>query len=1004
MIFARKGPISLRLTNDPDQGVVASAKPKSRVMIVRMKYSLPRSIAIVLLVCLVIGGRSSLRAQSNPSAATNEPQFPAEDLQFFEQKIRPVLEKHCVECHSEAAVESNKLKGGLRLDSRVALLRGGDSGPALVPNKPDESLLLQAMRYQSFEMPPKGRLPDHVISDFERWILKGAADPRTENSPDRISKGIDLEQGRRHWSYKPLQKVSIPNLDRPSENCRSPIDAFIRNRFQAAGLIPSNAADRVTLGRRAFFDLVGLPPSPEEIDEFLADESPDAFERLVDRLIASPHFGARWGRHWLSVARFAESVTLRGLIQPEAWRYRDYVVDTFNSDLPFSQFIIEQLAGDLLASDDLSDRQRQLIATTYLTLGNHNLEEQDKKQLRMDVVDEQLEAIGKGFLAQTIGCARCHDHKFDPIPTRDYYALAGILANVKTLEDANVSKWLEMPLPLQADHEAVFALQETSVAALQTKIDSVKTARDKLQKPTPTRVVASKSLPGIIVDDKQAKVVGDWQLSQSVQPYIDDGYLHDKNAGKGDKTITLLPELPKAGVYEVRLAYPPGENRCDAVPVTVMSAEGEKEVFVNQKIRPPIDGIFVSLGQFRFELNGQGFVIVSTEGTSGHVIVDAAQFLPLDAAETARQTASVSESGITPKPDQEEINRLTRELQSLQQEMKKLQHSGPRRPLFMSVREEPRISDTRVHIRGTVHNLGEPVPRGFLQVATFGDPDRPTLTTSGRKELGEWIASPDNPLTSRVLANRVWLWLFGAGLSRTPDNFGFTGDAPTHPELLDWLSQRLLERQWSVKTLVREVLTSETYVRSSEASSDQTARDPDNRWLSHQNRRRLDAECLLDAILTVSGDRNDELGGSTIPAGKTEDYGYLNLSNRRAVYWPVLRNSLPEIFEIFDFADPSSPTSSRTVSTVASQSLFFMNDEWVATEAQHTAQRVLAESDLDDTNRIRRLFRWTIGREPTSSEAQIARQALTQTTNNPVESWTKLTKALFASIDFRYVE
>lgn len=970
-------------------------------MMAVMKHSLLCSILVAVSVCLVFGGRSVSHAQTDKQSASNEPQFSAEDLQFFEQKIRPVLERHCVECHSDVAAKSNKLKGGLRLDSRAAILRGGDSGPAVSTDKPNESLLLQAMRYESFEMPPKGRLPANIVADFERWIQKGVADPRIENSPPKVSKGIDLEQGRQYWSYKPLQNVPIPTVDIPYQNLKSPIDAYIEAKLTSTGLVASSNADRVTLIRRVYFDLVGLPPSVEEVDDFVADQSPDAFERLVDRLIASPHYGARWGRHWLSVARFAESVTLRGLIQPEAWRYRDYVVDAFNSDMPFSQFIIEQLAGDLLSAEDLKDRQRQMIATTYLTLGNHNLEEQDKKQLRMDVVDEQLEAIGKGFLAQTIGCARCHDHKFDPIPTRDYYALAGILANVKTLEDANVSKWLEMPLPLEADREATFARQETAVAALQTKIDTVKSARDKLQKPS-SGVVASKSLPGIIVDDRQAKVVGDWQSSQSVKPYIDDGYLHDKNAGKGDKTITLLPELPKAGMYEVRLAYTPGDNRCDAVPVTVMSADGEKIVVVNQKLKPPIDGLFVSLGQFRFELNGQGFVIVSTNGTSGHVIVDAAQFLPLDATDNSNQAATTSTSTDAGKPNQDEINRLTTELQSLQQEMKQLQQSGPQRPRFMSVREEPKIGDTRIHIRGTVHNLGESVPRGFLQVATTGAPARPTVTNSGRKELGEWIASPDNPLTSRVLANRVWLWLFGTGLSRTPDNFGLTGEPPSHPELLDWLATRLLEREWSVKSLVRQVVTSATYTRLSQASAVQTARDPENRWLSHQNRRRLDAECLLDAILTVSGDRNDQLGGMTIPAGKTEDYGYLNLSNRRAVYWPVLRNSLPEIFEIFDFADPSIPASGRTVSTVASQSLFFMNDDWVDVQARHAAQRLLAEDDLGEINRISRLFRWTLGRPPTSREQQIARHALNA--SDPIESWTRLTKALFASIDFRYVE
>ena len=490
------------------------------------------------LICLLTA--ASLLACSGISALADDvpqgihatdvpPKLTTEAEQFFEQKIRPILVEQCYGCHSDAALKDNRLKGGLHVDSREGLLRGGDSGPAIVPKDCENSLLLKALRYDSLQMPPQGKLPAAVIADFERWIALGAADPRVGISPDVVHKQVNLEVGRRHWSYQPLRSPNVPDVRAITAEMRSPLDAFVLARLQAESIDSVDEADRTTLARRIYLDLLGLPPDPKSIDEFLTDERPDAFDRLVDRLLASPHFGIRWGRQWLSVARFAESLTLRGLIFPDAWRYRDYVIDSFNADLPFNRFVLEQLAGDLLPADNLAERQRQRIATTFLTLGNLNLEEQDKQQLRMDVVDEQLEAIGKGFLAQTIGCARCHDHKFDPIPTRDYYALAGILANVKTLEDANVSKWLELPLPLEPEQEAEYANHEAAIATVQEKIKAIESQR----KLTQSTVVAAKDLPGIVVDDQQAKIVGDWQRSQSEKPYVENGYLHDRNDGKG---------------------------------------------------------------------------------------------------------------------------------------------------------------------------------------------------------------------------------------------------------------------------------------------------------------------------------------------------------------------------------------------------------------------------------------------------------------------------------------
>ena len=395
-----------------------------------------RAVTLGVYGCLAAWLVAATSAEAGP---------PPEGVAFFERKIRPVLVKECYGCHSSGA---KAVKGGLRLDSRAGVLAGGDSGPAVVPGKPDESPMLDALRYDGIEMPPKGKLPGAIVADFERWVRMGAPDPREATPAARPGpSGIDLAAGRRFWAYQRPRRHDAPEVADPGWPIE-PLDRFILAGLEARGLRPTRDADRTTLIRRLSYDLNGLPPTPAEIDAFVNDPAPDAYERLVDRLLASPHFGERWGRHWLDVVRFAESLTLRGLVLANAWRYRDYVVAAFNADRPFDRFLIDQIAGDLQPGPSGTDRREPLIATAFLTLGNTNLEEQDKAQLEMDVVDEQLDTIGKAFLAQTIGCARCHDHKFDPIPTRDYYAMAGILRNTKTLEHANVSRWLETPLPV----------------------------------------------------------------------------------------------------------------------------------------------------------------------------------------------------------------------------------------------------------------------------------------------------------------------------------------------------------------------------------------------------------------------------------------------------------------------------------------------------------------------------------------------------------------------------
>jgi hypothetical protein len=927
---------------------------------------------IAAAVLVLWGGLAPAPSYAKAPEGEQEARDP-QDLAFFEKKIRPVLTERCYSCHSTKA---EKLKGGLYLDSHEGLVKGGDSGPALVAGDPKKSLLMKAIRWvdDDLKMPPKKRLTEEQVADLETWIKKGATWPAADKAaPGKPRKqiGLSLEEGRKFWAYKAPQKPAGAD-----------IDALILARLAAQNLKPGPAADKATLLRRVTYDLIGLPPSPEDVDAFVNDPATDAYEKAVDRLLASRQFGERWGRHWLDVARYAESLTLRGFIMKESWRYRDYVIDAFNRDMPYDRFVREQIAGDLLEAPTLDDRRRQLIAATFLQMGNSNLEEQDKKQLEMDVVDEQLDTLGRAFLAQTIACARCHDHKFDPIPTRDYYAIAGILKNARSLEHSNVSKWLEVPLPTDGSREAEVKKQEDAVAVLQAKIKAEKENTPKGKASKATGQLAIADIVGVTVDDDKAEKVGEWKHSTFSGSYIGSGYSHDDAKGKGEKSLTFHPELV-AGMYEVRFAYAPGESRANNVPVTILSADGEKMIVVNEQENPPIDGRYISLGHYRFE-NNQGYVIVSNEGTKGHVTADAIVFVPADNADQKGAKT----------PD------AKGRLKELEEELKKLQESGPRRDMVMAVREEKTIGDVRIHIRGNVHTLGETAPRGVLQVATLGSAPAMPAKESGRRELADWIVSRDNPLTARVMANRAWHWLFGVGLVRTTDNFGTTGETPSHPELLDLLALQFVGDGWSVKKLVRRIVLTDAYRRAPGKAGES---DPENRLLGVANRRRLDAECIRDTMLSVSGRlKVDPPGGATYPASLSSDYGYKGGSELRSVYVPVFRNALAEIFEVFDFADASVTTGRRNSSTVAPQALYLLNNPFVLEQSKYAAARLLSEKPADDRARVVRAWRLTLGRAPTEGEAAVALKGVAAAADAET-GWASIFHALFASVEFRYV-
>jgi cytochrome c553 len=956
-----------------------------------VRHSVCRLFAAAVLVFMLLANGSAGGEDATP-----------EQLDFFEKKIRPVLVTHCYECHASTA---KKLQGGLLVDSRAGLLAGGDSGAAVIPKDVDESLLISALRYDSFEMPPKGQLPAAVIADFERWIRQGAVDPRNDVATVAKPRQIDIESGRQHWAYQPVATSALP----PVKNAAWPandVDRFILAKLEASGLEPAAAADKVVLVRRLYFSLIGLPPTPAQIEEFVNDNSPQAYARLVDRLLDSRHFGERWGRHWLDVVRFAESLTLRGFVLNESWRYRDYVIQSFNDDRPFDRFLTEQLAGDLLDDTSLEARRRNLIATTFLTMGNSNLEDQDKKKLEMDFVDEQLDVIGRGFLAQTITCARCHDHKFDPIPTLDYYAMAGVLKNVEALKHANVSKWVEVPLPVSDQVKQKLAQHSKAVSALKLSIAKLQKQLGKTNSNTALKALAVADLAGVVVDDADARKVGLWQNSQSIKNYVGKGYSHDGATGKGEKTVSFLPKLPSDGRYEVRFAYTHSVNRAAKVPVTVFSADGEKTIHINQKAPAPIDGRFVSLGVFRFEVAGQCYVMVTNEGTTGHVIADAVQFIPVDENAKAKLATKTEEADSEREADRDAVEPDTAEmaarLAAMEVGLTKLRKAAPEVPKTMSVVEGTKGEDIPIHIRGSVHNLGSIAPRGVLQVATYGDAPLMPTDGSGRLEMAQWMVDPQHPLTSRVMANRAWHWLFGVGLVRTVDNFGTTGETPSHPELLDHLAEQFVREGWSVKQLIRTIVLSRTYQQTSSIAS--PANDPENRLLSHMNRTRLDAESLRDAMLSASELIDLTMGGKTYPANLSSDYDFTYNQPRRSVYTPVFRNSLPEVFEAFDFANPSMVTGRRNVSTVATQALFFMNHPSVREQAEGTAKRLLAELVDNERSRINLAYLITFSRRATDTEIALSEEFLTSAAgSSPAEAWTQLVQSLFSTIEFRYL-
>jgi cytochrome c553 len=935
---------------------------------------------------------------------------PAVDSQFFESKIRPVLVESCYKCHS---ADAERVKGGLLLDTREGLLKGGESGPAIVPGDPDKSRLIAALRYkdEQLQMPPKEALPAEVVANFEKWVKAGAPDPRAE----RIAKVAAASKN--HWAFQPVKNWPTPKV-KNKKWVQQPIDAFIAADLEERRLDPEPPADKRTLLRRASFDLTGLPPTPEEIAAFLADTSTNAFATVVDRLLSSAAFGERWGRHWLDLARYSDSNGLEvNTPFPNAYRYRDYVIAAFNNDKPYDQFIREQLAGDLLPTTSIEDQHDKWIATGFLVLGPKALNEPMPEKLLADVVDEQIDVTTKAFLGLTVACARCHDHKFDPIPTKDYYALAGIFRSTATLAAPTANR----PVPFGANSERPLGSEEDTkraeefegrLAKAQAELDQVQAQVRNLP-----GGIDAKELPGIVVDNLEAEVIGGWAVSMGSTNYVNKNYLQDGNAGKGEKKVRFRPNIEKAGTYEIRLSYTPRFDRATNVPVRIFAGTNITTKILNQREMPKFDKAFTYLGLFDLPAGTNNVVEVSNEGTKGFVVADAVQFLPLE--NSMNMAMAESMRGDKTK---KEITYAGTDVDVYVEKVAEIRAKAPPPlPSAMAVKEAP-AQNARIAIRGDVERLGDEVPRGFIQVIDRGSKKvNFSKESSGRLELANWIASAENPLTARVFVNRAWQHLFGRAIVNTPDNFGLQGDAPSNPELLDFLATQFVEQGWSVKKLIRSIMLSSAYQMSNEYNASAYLKDPDDRLVWRMGKKRLEAEAFRDAMLAVAGRLDSVRGGPALPVTNITDTAriidgssQIPSDARRSVYMPTLRNNLDDLFLVFDFPDPHTTSGKRHVTSAATQALYVMNSPFVQEQAKAWALRLDQLPNSDDAGKITRAFVEAFAREPSQNELLRSKAFLHEFVEAAVAkendaaarrqlAWQSFCQALMASAEFRYL-
>jgi hypothetical protein len=962
-------------------------------------------------------------------------------LVFFEKKIRPVLVQRCYQCHSADAEE---IGGKLLLDSRDGMLGGGESGPVINLAVPDDSLLLQALRWDGIDMPPDEPLSTPVINDFETWIAMGAADPRNGQASEGVSPGaVDRDA---LWSFYPRSDPELPAV-KNSQWPRDSIDYFALARMETAGLMPTNDADARTLGRRLHYDLIGLPPTQAELDAFVGQYETDrqqAVERLVDTLLSSQQFGVRWGRHWLDVARYGESNGDDGLGRnatfPHAWRYRDYVVDAFNSDVPYDRFLTEQIAGDLLPAESADQRNRQLIATGFLAIGSKPAVAMNNN-FAMDVVDDQINAVCTTVMGLSVACARCHDHKHDPIPMRDYYALAGIFASTETLYGAAGNEKLTAPpTPLHelktdwspdqkpvdrtsppqfpTDYkETVDRLEPAIHAVLDAPPQSFQTPPEVTFSAITFASVKETTIAGKLASVEPSYSVSFWfnnRLKNNVRPIT--AYLFSR-AKLGDKS------LPGDHV-----GIGGSHDKARTGRLFVFNGNGAKQSIAGTTVIAPNTWNHVTMVRngthVEVFLNGSLEVVGNLPPTFG----EADDFCLANRSDNfAPLEGHLAQFSLFP--------RVLSDEEAIQLHAASGQPRGePAKPpagLAMGVRDKPKPTDCKVHINGDGGKLGPLVPRGTLTAYQTHAPENEvgpvTLAIdsgrSGRASLAAWLTAPNHPQTARVIANRIWLHLFGRGLVTTPDDFGVYGARPSHPELLDHLAQRLVEQGWSMKRLIRSIVLSRTYQLDSRCDATNASRDPECELLTHHRRRRLDAEALRDSMLQASGVIDyAPAAGSAIenidalinwPPGEATDL-HRKIPNR-SIYLCLLRHAPPKELVAFDLPDGVGITGQRETSTLPTQTLFLLNSDFVIEQADTLVDRLLEIESTDDQLRVESMFSAILHRSCTDDETAqtlaFVRQAERQLADEMTEpnrrrrkAWATVCQALFMTNEFRYVD
>ena len=834
-------------------------------------------------------------------------------------RVRPVLAKNCFSCHTSSRM------GGLEMSGRDAILKGGKSGPAIVPGEPDKSLLVQAVAqtHERLKMPPQGKLAEAEIADLRAWIKDGATWP--EAAPANTSKGtayVITPEQRAFWAFQPVRKIEPP-LVKDKAWARTAIDKFILAKLEAQNLKPVRMADKRTLIRRATLDLIGLPPTPEEVDDFVRDTSSNAFAKVVDRLLASPHYGERWGRYWLDVARYSDDKLNSTKDEPYAnsFRYRDWVIRAFNEDMPYDVFVKAQIAGDLLPEKDPEKYEPGLAFYANSP----------------EFQDDRVDVTSRGFLGLTVACAQCHDHKFDPIPTKDYYSLLGIFKSTEyhevPLAPADVVAAYKAHKKKVDDQEAAIAEFLHSQAAQLSEILAAKTAR---------YLKAAAILEDPKADAKTIAATEGLDL-ETLERWV-------KYLKKPQKEHPYLP------------ARDPEEFQAFAIAVNA-----EKKRIDDQN--------HIRLG-----------------GSNERRDLSRADLLSLARDKYFLWRDLFSESGVLYYGDKK-IDRFLQgewksHLDSMRTALAELKNTQPPQfPFLHAIQDVKKPANMKVLLRGSPDSPGEEAPRRFL--AILSPTERAPFTKgSGRLELAESIADPKNPLTARVMVNRIWHRHFGQGIVRTPSNFGQLGDRPSHPELLDYLAARLVENKWSIKAMHREIMLSNVYALSADNSARNYAADPENRLVWRANRHRLDAEALRDSLLFVSGALDLKPGG---PAERLTDE-----NKRRTVYGFVSRRKLDRMLALFDFPSPNNTSEQRLITNVPLQRLFFMNSSLVADQAKALAARLKG----DDTQRIHEAYRKLFSRAPTKQETELGLQFLHQ----GKDPWPQYAQVLLSSNEFGFVQ